>query len=74
MDTRDLDRLVSKTELNPFAKMALRRVRKAIESGDVTAFSVSKKKWSVRVADPKGLECIWVFTLKDTNGDNDKNS
>lgn len=73
MDTRDLDRLVTKTELNPLAKMALRRVRKAIEQGDVTGFSISKKSWSVRVADPKGLSCTWVFTLKDTDG-NDKNS
>ena len=41
MDTRDLDRMVTKTELNPFVKMALRRVRKAIEAGEVTEFSIS---------------------------------
>ena len=70
MDTRDLDRLISKTELNPFVKIALRRVRKAIETGNVTGFSISKHSWSVRVADPKGLSCTWTFTLKDDNGSN----
>lgn len=70
MDTRDLDRLVTKTELNPFVKMALRKVRKAIAEGDVESFSISKYSWSVRVANPKGLSCTWTFTLKGKpNGD-----
>jgi hypothetical protein len=68
MDTRDLDRLVTKTELNPFVKIALRRLRKNIEAGNVTGYSMTKKSWSVKVADPKGLECTWTFTMKDDNG------
>ena len=68
MDTRDLDRMVTKTELNPFVKMALRRLRKNIEQGNVTGYTMTKKSWSVKVADPKGLECTWTFTLKDDNG------
>lgn len=68
MDTRDLDRMVTKTELNPFVKMALRRLRKNIEQGNVTGYSMTKKSWSVKVADPRGLECTWTFTLKDDNG------
>lgn len=68
MDSRDLDRLVTKTELSPFVKIALRHVRKAIAQGEVTGFSISRKSWSVRVADPKGLSCTWTFTLKDDNG------
>lgn len=68
MDTRDLDRMVTKTELNPFVKMALRRLRKNIEQGNVTGYSMTKKSWSVKVADPKGLSCTWTFTLKDDNG------
>lgn len=70
MDVRELDRMVSKTELNPFVKMALRRVRKVIETGQVTGLTISKNSWSVRVADPRGLSCTWTFTLKDTNGSN----
>ncbi len=68
MTTSQLDRLVSKTELNPFVKAALRKVRKAIETGDVTGYSVSKHSWSVRVANPNGLSCTWTFTMKDSNG------
>ena len=68
MDTRDLDRLVTKTELNPFVKMALRRLRKNIEAGNVTGYSLSKHSWSFRVADPKGLSCTWTFTTKDDYG------
>ena len=67
MDTRELDRLVTRTELNQFAKMALRRLRKNIEAGNVTGYSTSKHSWSVRVADPKGLECTWTFTIKDSD-------
>lgn len=68
MNTRDLDRLVTQTELSPFVKMALRRVRRAIEQGNVTEYRISKHSWSVRVADPRGLSCTWTFTLKDTDG------
>lgn len=68
MNTRELDRLVTKTEMSPFVKMALRRVRKAIATGDVTGLTISKHSWSVTVADTRGLSCKWVFTLKDANG------
>jgi hypothetical protein len=67
MNTRDLDRLVAKTELNQFVKLALRRVRKAIIAGDVAGFSIDKHKWSVRVVDPAGLSCTWTFSLREKN-------
>lgn len=72
MDTRDLDRLVSKTDLSPMVKLALRRVRRAIEAGDVSGLTVSKRSWSIRVADPNGLNCTWTFYLKDENGNDEK--
>lgn len=68
MDTRDLDRLVSRTELSPLVKIALRRVRKAIDAGEVESFSISKNSWSVRVANPKGLSCTWTFYLRKPDG------
>jgi hypothetical protein len=69
MDTRDLDRLVTQTELSPLVKVALRRVRRAISEGNVESFSVSKHSWSVRVSNPRGLSCTWTFYLrKTTNG------
>lgn len=74
MDTRELDRLVSKTELNPLVKMALRRVRRAVERGDVSGFQVNRNQWSVRVDDPNGLSCTWTFYLrKEDNGSDTKN-
>ncbi len=68
LHNQDLDRLVTKTELNPLVKMALRHVRKAIAKGEVTGFTLTSKSWSVRVADQNGLSCTWTFTLKDTDG------
>jgi len=73
MDSRDLDRLVTKTELNPFVKMALRRVRKAIEEGEVESFAINKNSWSVRVSNPKGLSCTWTFTLRKPDGSSNDN-
>jgi hypothetical protein len=74
MNTRELDRLVSKTELSPLVKVALRRVRRALERGDVTGLTVNKNSWSVRVADPAGLSCTWTFYLrKEDNGSDIKN-
>lgn len=72
MDTRELDRLVSKTELNPLVKVALRRVRRAIERGDVSGLSMSKNSWSVRVAEPNGLACTWTFYIRKDDNGNDK--
>lgn len=72
MDTRELDRLVSKTELNPLVKVALRRVRRAIERGDVTGFNMSKNSWSVQVANPQGLSCTWTFYIRKEDDGNKK--
>lgn len=47
MDTRELDRLVSKTELTPTSKAALRHVRKAVLSGRVTDPVYGNGYWEV---------------------------
>jgi hypothetical protein len=74
MDTRELDRLVSKTEINPMVKIALRHVRKAVERGDVTGFKLDKNSWSVRVDNPRGISCTWVFYIRKEDNGNHKNT
>ncbi len=69
MDTRDLDRVISKTELSPLVKVFLRRVRKAIDSGDVKSFTVNKSSWSISVMDYYGFCCTYVFTFRKENGE-----
>lgn len=64
METRDLDRLVSKTMLTPVSKRALRRVRKAALSGRVEGPFMTNYAWSVLVNDKR-----LTFSLrKDTDG------
>lgn len=47
MDTRDLDRLVSKTELTPASKRALRHVRSRAMSGVLHDPVVGNGYWEV---------------------------
>lgn len=49
MDTRELDRLVGKTELTPASKRALRHVRKSVMSGRVTDPVEGNGYWEVAV-------------------------
>jgi len=72
VDVRDLDRAVSRTELSPLVKLFLRRVRRAIDRGDVEGFTITKSAWSVSVMDTTGFCCTYVFALRKENG-NDKN-
>jgi hypothetical protein len=52
MDIRELDRLVSKTELTPTSKLLLRKVRRSIMKGKVAGPpQVGKYTWSVMVED-----------------------
>lgn len=69
MESRDLDKVVSKTELSPLVKVFLRRVRKAIDSGDVDGFRMDKSSWSISVMDHTGFSCTYVFKLRKENGD-----
>lgn len=47
MDTRDLDRLVSRTELTPASKRALRHIRKSVMSGRVSDPVEGNGYWEV---------------------------
>ena len=47
MDTRDLDRLVGKTELTPASKRALRHVRKSVMAGRISDPVLGNGCWEV---------------------------
>jgi len=69
MDTRELDRLVSKTELNPVSKALLRKVRKASLKGQVLGPFMSKYEWSVVVDGVAGNSgAKLTFKMKRVNG------
>lgn len=69
MEVRDLDRVMSKTELNALTKLFLRRVRKAIDAGDVSGFAINKSRWSVSVMDRTGFCCTYTFTFRKEHGE-----
>ena len=64
MTVRDLDRLVSKTELTPLTKTALRGVRKAIMSGRTGNAEIGHASWSVEVQSLNGTPLRIRFSFK----------
>lgn len=49
LTVRELDRLVSKTELDPTTKLLLRHVRKAVINGRAGVAEVREYSWTVPV-------------------------
>ena len=67
MDIRELDRLVSKTELTPTSKLMLRRVRRSVMRGKVAGPpQVGRYTWSVMVEDLGGGAKV-TFQLRRAN-------
>lgn len=67
MDIRELDRLVSKTELTPTSKLMLRKVRRSVMRGKVQGpAQVGRYNWSVVVED-FGPGAKVTFTLRRAN-------
>lgn len=70
MTIRELDRLVSKTDMNPLAKQGLRAVRKAVMSGRCGNPEIGTGTWSVSMTSIGGSPIKMSFSFKrDTNGD-----
>ena len=70
MTIRELDRLVSKTDMNPLAKQGLRAVRKAVMSGRCGNPEIGSGTWSVSMTSIGGSPLKMSFSFKrDTNGD-----
>lgn len=64
MTLQQLDRLVSKTELTPNAKQALRLVRHATMSGRASEPEVSKYDWQIAVDTYEGGSFRFRFSLR----------
>lgn len=64
MTVRDLDRLVSKTELTPISKKVLRSVRKAVVAGRTGSTSIGRASWSVEVQSLEGTPLRIRFSFK----------
>lgn len=64
MTIRDLDRLVSKTEMTPTSKTMLRRVRKAVMSGQVVDSQQRKGTWTVALDSDGGSKVTMSFSFK----------
>ena len=61
---RDLDRLVSKTDLTPVSKTALRGVRRAIISGHAEDPHEGKADWSIEILSKGGNTLRFRFSFK----------
>lgn len=64
MDSRDLDRLVSRTELTPASKRALRHVRKSVMSGRISDPVLGNGYWEIAT---EGARVRFSFR-KDAHG------
>lgn len=71
MNVRELDRLVSKTDLTPTSKLMLRTVRRSVMRGKVRAPArIGRYNWTVIVEGFGGQGAKFTFSLKRTaNGD-----
>lgn len=64
MEHSDLDRLVTKTELNPTVKRALRGVRKAVVSGRCGDPDIGEGQWSIAIESDGGTPIKMTFSFK----------
>lgn len=70
MDQKALDRLVTRTSLNPTSKRLLRGVRKAVMTGRAGDAKSGKVEWSVSFDNEKGtpIRLTIKFTEREKNG------
>lgn len=69
MTIKELDRLVSKTDITPETKQMLRVVRKAVMTGRCGDAQSGRGSWSIALDNPSGTAMRMSFSFKrDTNG------
>lgn len=61
---QNLDRLISKTELNPASKMLLRRVRKCILKGEASDPVEGNYSWSIEITNSEGIPVRMKFSMR----------
>ncbi len=61
---KDLDRLVSKTNLTPVSKQALREVRKAVISHRAGDATVGESEWKIEIETRGGSTARFRFSMK----------
>lgn len=66
VNIRDLDRLVSRTEITPASKLLLRAVRKSAMRGKVRGPQMSRYTWAVIVEDFGSSGATFRFNIKRT--------
>jgi hypothetical protein len=64
---KDLDRLVSKTDLTPVSKQALREVRKAVISHRAGDAIVGETEWKIEIETRGGSTARFRFSMKKVN-------
>lgn len=64
MTVADLDRLVSRTEVNPIAKIGLKEVRRAVLTGRCGEPDVSEASWSISIDSEAGRQVRMSFSFK----------
>jgi hypothetical protein len=64
MTKQDLDRLITKTELNPVSKKALRNVREAMLTGKVGNPRVGEASWSISIQTDGDYPAVMTFAMK----------
>lgn len=64
MTVRELDRLVTRTEMTPIAKKGLRHVRKAVMTGKAGSHEVGTATWSVCIDNDSNSGMRVSFSFK----------
>lgn len=64
MTIQELDRLVSKTDLNPTSKQVLRKVRRAIMSGQEVHPEIGNYTWRIEVDNVEGQPTRFTFSMR----------
>ncbi len=64
MTTRELDRLVSRTEFDPARKRALREVRQAVMTGYATDAIEGAAEWQIAISTRGGTAVRFQFSFK----------